>query len=36
MVKSEYDEDFLKIKFDTDEDLPLNKAITVAPVDNNC
>ena len=30
--KGEYGKDFMKIKFDTDEDLPLNKPLQLHPL----
>ena len=31
---SEYDKNFMKIKFDTHDDLPLNKTIKISNIDN--
>ena len=34
--KDKYDKYFMKIKFDTDDDLPLNKPLTLSNIDNSC
>ena len=33
---SEYGKDFMKIKFDSDDDLPLNKPLKISNNDNSC